>query len=104
MGAQEGRRVAVCSAHLASGKTAEAEKERREQAMQLLETATRFASNSPLILGGDLNAEPLKSKGGEPLTYRAVMEHNLGVTSVYALLNDVRGVEPKYTTWKRRPK
>lgn len=34
----------------------------------------------------------------------AMLEHNLGLTSVYALLNDARGVEPKYTTWKRRPK
>lgn len=114
-------RILIASMHLKPGKDATSEMMRAEQAQALLDLATTVigkgltgeeeAPTSPVVLiAGDLNAEPrVAEKIGEPLAYRAIRSHALGLSSAYAsmpgaLPMDGGWLEPPYTTWKRRPK
>jgi len=99
-----GKRVFVAaSTHLRSGKDAAAESIREAQIKEVLTVLQDFAegpeggSRVPIILGADLNAEPSATeKVGEPLCLQAAQHHALKMRSAYP--------DPKYTTWKRRPK
>ncbi|CAK0803134.1 unnamed protein product, partial [Prorocentrum cordatum] len=122
--AHAGRRLLVASAHLRSGKTAEAERERAAQVGALLDLAAELAERwaggpggaVPLVLGADLNAVPqADGRAGPPLAYGAALAHPVGLRSAYggaccrsegAERLDLGGgaLEAPYTTWKLRPK
>ena len=81
------------------------------QAQQLLDEVTRFREGHergrglppgsiPLIVAGDFNAAPHRSKAGsggyEPMCFRQVTSHPLALQSAFPL-------EGAFTTWKIRP-
>merc|ERR1719316_240729 len=103
-----------------SGKDAASEGIRTAQAQALLDLAATTAQRSAasdapgataeVLLAADLNAEAqVDPKIGDPLAYRAIRSHALGLCSAYAAMPgavpmDGASLEPPYTTWKRRPK
>lgn len=105
----EGRPLVVASTHLKSGKDPASEAERATQVRQLLDNAKNLAAGgAPVVVGADLNAEPITSaKIGNPLAYPTVLGHELGLRSAYAegagALGGESLREAPYTTWKRRP-
>ncbi|CAK9074090.1 cGMP-dependent protein kinase [Durusdinium trenchii] len=94
-----GATLGVCSAHLSSGKTPDAEEVRAQQVTKLLDSLEALGADH-ILLAGDLNAVPVADgKIGDPLAYWKTLSHSLSLTSAYA-----RPQEPAYTTWKLRPK
>ena len=96
------QRLLVASAHLKSGKTEIAEKQRCAQMTSLLELLARMScAAGAVIVACDLNAVSVPDgKIGEPLAYAAALSHHLKLQSCYARSS----VEPEFTTWKLRPK
>ncbi|CAE7033926.1 noct [Symbiodinium sp. KB8] len=90
------------SAHLKSGKTEVAEKQRRDQMVSLLDLLSRLSVPAcGVILACDMNAVSIPDgKIGDPLAYTAALSHELRLQSSYAESSK----EPEFTTWKLRPK
>ena len=90
------------SAHLKSGKTEVAEKQRCDQMVSLLDLLSRLSAPAcGVILACDMNAVSIPDgKIGDPLAYAAALSHELSLQSSYAESSK----EPEFTTWKLRPK
>lgn len=71
---------------------------RRLQGEFISKYLTEHFSDGPVIFCGDFNAEPT-----EPL-YNVMKSCHLNLSSVYTHLSADKNTEPKYTTWKVRPK
>ena len=104
----------IGTTHLKSAKSASGERYRQKGVQQILDTVDRIymnleAAGCPpnVILTGDFNAVPEVS-GYQPLTYRAVKTHKLGLRSIYnedIQQSPIRLSSPElYTTWKRKSK
>ena len=96
------KRFLISSAHLKSGKTEAAEKQRCQQMVSLLDYLSRMSCTAcGIIMACDMNAVSVPDgKIGEPLAYRAALSHELTLQSSYAESSK----EPEFTTWKLRPK
>lgn len=93
----QARQIAVTSTHLNSGKDPASESVRASQVMELLAHVSVIASGVPVVLGADFNAEPgTAAKTGPALALPAALGHELQLGTAYA--------NPRYTTWKKRPK
>ena len=104
--------IIVCTSHLKSVKSATGERYRQRAVVEILKaidrqyvSLTRNGRIPAVLFTGDFNAVPENSIY-EPLTYRAVKTHSLGLRSVY---NEDLGLSPQrmsgaelYTTWKAR--
>lgn len=104
--------ILIGTTHLKSSKTAVGERYRLRAVSQVLTALNTIYSNLALnnrtpavILCGDFNASP-EGKDYDPLTYRAVKAHRLGLRSVYnedlAFGNVGMSSKELYTTWKAR--
>ena len=94
--------LVAASAHLKSGKTEVAEKQRRDQMASLLDLLSRMSTPAHgVIVACDMNAVSVPDgKIGDPLAYTAALSHDLQLKSSYAESSK----EPEFTTWKLRPK
>jgi len=104
--------IVIGTTHLKATKTEAGERFRQREALQFLDSVSKvcdalIANERPpaLILTGDFNSMPILRKY-EPLTYRSIKQHPLGLRSV---LNDDVGSTGTsdgevYTTWKARKK
>jgi len=92
--------LVVCT-HLKSKKAKEGEEARERQVKLLFKELIKNEKKLPIILGADLNANPIiNKKGYDPLCYTALTGKNgLGFRSCYQI---ALGTEPEYTTWKAR--
>lgn len=94
--------ILIGTTHLKSSKTAVGERYRLRAVSQVLTATTTVPLPSSC---GDFNASP-EGKDYDPLTYRAVKAHRLGLRSVYnedlAFSNVGMSSKELYTTWKAR--
>lgn len=104
--------ILIGTTHLKSSKTAVGERYRLRAVSQVLTALNTIYNNlafnnrtPAVILCGDFNASP-DGKDYDPLTYRAVKAHRLGLRSVYnedlAFSNVGMSSKELYTTWKAR--
>ena len=104
--------ILIGTTHLKSSKTAVGERHRLRAVSQVLTALNTTYNNLALnnrtpavILCGDFNASP-EGKDYDPLTYRAVKAHRLGLRSVYnedlTFSNVGMSSKELYTTWKAR--
>jgi len=100
----------IGTTHLKSAKSATGERYRQKGVVQILDTVDRIYKNLEsqgcppnVILTGDFNAIPEVS-GYQPLTYRAVKSHKLGLRSIYNedVIPSSLSSKELYTTWKFR--
>ena len=97
--------ILVAGTHLSAARGDDAEAERSGQMTHLLDlTAERAASWGcrGVLLCGDLNTDPFDRPWAAARCVPAMLSHNLGLRSSYALPPNERALDRQWTSWKRR--